>query len=154
MHISYVPSESKHILKKEYAYSGRSYRSTLVSLVMPHLPPELWLEIFEWATYNENLALGNPKPFEPIPGTTRDPSLQVKLALFSVCKTWQGWMGQILYKDIKIRTDTCSLQQALGRRERSGPHYGEMVRSCSATCVHALIVTSRFVVWYSLIRAR
>jgi hypothetical protein len=123
---------------------------------MPHeqIPVELWLEIFEWATYNDNLVLGNPKPFEPIPGTARNPSLQVRLALFSVCKTWQGWMAQILYRDIKISMDTCSLQQALGRREQSGPHYGEMVRSCSATCVHALIVTGRFVVWYSLIRAR
>jgi len=130
-------------------------------LVMPHphllrktLPPEIWLEIFEWATYNDNLTGGNPKPFEPIPGTARDPSLQARLALFSVCKTWRGWMAQTLYKDISIRRDIRSLQQALGRCEQSGPHYGEMVGSWSDTCAHALIITSRFIVWCSLIRAR
>ena len=110
-----------------------------IPLVMPHpqllpktLPPEIWLEIFEWATYNNNLTLGNPRPFEPIPGTARDPSLQTRLALFSVCKTWREWMAQILYKDISIRRDIRSLQQALGRCEQSGPHYGDMVGTCSA----------------------
>lgn len=96
------------------------------SLVM--LPPELWLEIFEWAADNDNLACGSSKPFEPIPGTTQDPGLQVRLALFSVCKTWQRWMARILYKDIKIGRDTYSLQQTLGKHEQSGPRYGEMVR--------------------------
>lgn len=126
-----------------------------ISLVMPYeqVPVELWLEIFEWATYNDNLVLANPKPFEPIPGTVQDPSLQIRLALYSVCKAWQSWMAQVLYKDIKIGVNTCSLHQALGRREQSGLHYGEMVRFCSATCVHGPN-WSRFVVWYSLIRAR
>jgi len=93
------------------------------------LPPEIWLEIFEWATYNANLAqVGSPKPFQPIPGTAQDQNLKVKLALFSVCRTWQAWMAQILYEDIEIRRDTYSLQQVLGGREQSGRRYGEMVR--------------------------
>ncbi|KAF8963911.1 hypothetical protein BDZ97DRAFT_1919442 [Flammula alnicola] len=92
------------------------------------LPPEIWLEIFAWATYNPNLLMEELKPFEPIPDSAWDPNLQVRVALSRVCRTWQCWVAQSLYQDIKIRHGAHALRRVLAGHRPSGICYGEMVR--------------------------
>ncbi|KDR85607.1 hypothetical protein GALMADRAFT_108906 [Galerina marginata CBS 339.88] len=91
------------------------------------LPPEIWLQIFEWATHNINLPSDESTPFQLIPDNRRDPNLQVRVALSRVCRAWQTWAAQALYKDIKIRHGVHALEEVLAGREQSGKRYGELV---------------------------
>lgn len=96
------------------------------------LPPEIWLEIFECATYNAHLSLDNHVYFEPIPDSARDYSLPVKVAIASVCTTWQLLIAESLYKDVTIRHGAHALQRILEGRMQSGRRYGEMVSFCAS----------------------
>ncbi|KAF8167477.1 hypothetical protein B0H34DRAFT_779213 [Crassisporium funariophilum] len=95
------------------------------------LPPEIWLEIFEWATYNSILQiLDGYTPFQPLPnGSIRDPNLQTRVTLSRVCRQWRTWALHSLYQDIKIKIGMHALQQALSGHEQPVKRfYGEMVR--------------------------
>ncbi|CAA7268026.1 unnamed protein product [Cyclocybe aegerita] len=92
------------------------------------LPPEIWLDIFDWATFNPNIITNASTPFTPIPDSTRDPNLQVRAALASVCRTWRKWAAQSLYQDVKIRRDAHALKQALERYQHAAASYGQLVR--------------------------
>jgi hypothetical protein len=118
-----------------------------MSTALPLLPPEIWLEIFEWATYNSNVSKDVHMAFEPVPDGSRDLNLLVRVAIASVCSTWHNWIAESLYKDIEIRRDAYALQWLLGERQQSGRRYGEMVRSDTHMlgATHALIITSRFI---------
>lgn len=71
-------------------------------------------------------------PFEPVSDGigARDLTLPVKVAIASVCSTWQTWIAESLYRDVAIRHGAHALQRILGERKLSGRRYGEMVRSC------------------------
>ncbi|KAJ3502825.1 hypothetical protein NLJ89_g8713 [Agrocybe chaxingu] len=92
------------------------------------LPPEIWLHIFDWATFNPYIVNNASVPFTPIPDSTRDPSLQVSTALSSVCRTWRCWAAQSLYRDVKISSDAHALKQALDGHQHAGASYGQLVR--------------------------
>ncbi|RXW25046.1 hypothetical protein EST38_g807 [Candolleomyces aberdarensis] len=76
------------------------------------LPPEIWLEIFEFATYVHRSA--TIKPLDPF--TVKRTStnvmgvntpvfaLQTKLAIIAVCKSWRRLALPILYRHIVIRS--------------------------------------------------
>ncbi|KIK07364.1 hypothetical protein K443DRAFT_673618 [Laccaria amethystina LaAM-08-1] len=90
------------------------------------LPPEIWLEIFEWATFNSFLT--GYTPFQNIPGDSRDPSLHIKSTLSLVCRSWREWSTHLLYKEIRIRHGAHALKQALGRTIQDDRLYGSLVR--------------------------
>lgn len=104
-----------------------------------HLPPELWLEIFEWATYNPNLQQQPDMniPFQPIPYGFSDSNLSVRLTLSRVCRIWQMWAAQSLYKDITISHSSHALKHALEGFEPSGRRYGELVCRILSPRYHA-----------------
>ncbi|KAF8808002.1 hypothetical protein BYT27DRAFT_7097538 [Phlegmacium glaucopus] len=94
------------------------------------LPPELWLEVFEWATHNPLLNVTkSPAPFQPISfhdNIRSDPNLNVRLTISLVCRQWKRWAARSLYSDIKIQGDSASgLRKALTTADG---YYGEMVR--------------------------
>ncbi|KAF9556405.1 hypothetical protein CPC08DRAFT_641625 [Agrocybe pediades] len=83
------------------------------------LPVEVWLEIFDWATFNPNISVDESTPFQPIPDSNRrDPSLQVRLSLSQVCRSWRKWTAHALYNDIKIRHGVWELQKLLAQHEQ------------------------------------
>lgn len=94
------------------------------------LPPEIWLEIFDWAMYNPNFPIGESTPFQQISRGPRlpDPNLQVRATLSLVCRTWRVWAAQSLYRDILVGHDTNVLHKVLSAGEISGRRYREMVR--------------------------
>lgn len=131
------------------------------------LPPEIWLEIFEWATFNSFLT--DYTPFQNIPGDSRDPSLHIKSTLSLVCRSWRQWSTHLLYKEIRIRHGAHALKQALGRNIQDDRLYGSLVRDLvtSFLFIHSLIcisyvlpsmmhglITSRSAVWFFRTRAR
>ncbi|KAF5312833.1 hypothetical protein D9619_002712 [Psilocybe cf. subviscida] len=95
------------------------------------LPPELWFEIFEWATVNSTLCAAEWTPFEAIPDNARDPSIHTRATISRVCSIWRRWVTPLLFKDIKIRNGAHALQLVLEKHagsEAVGRRYGDMVR--------------------------
>ncbi|KAJ2917735.1 hypothetical protein MD484_g2618, partial [Candolleomyces efflorescens] len=76
------------------------------------LPPEIWLEIFEFATYVHRSATIKPlNPFTVKRASTNvmgvnTPvfALQTKLAIVAVCKSWRRLALPILYQHVVIRS--------------------------------------------------
>ena len=96
------------------------------------LPPELWIEIFEWASHNPFLDVNQShSPFQPIPTryNIRDPNLNVRLTISLVCRQWRLWVARLLYSDIKIEDHNCAsgLRKALERPTTADGYYGQMV---------------------------
>lgn len=104
------------------------------------LPPEIWLEIFEWATFNSFLT--GYTPFQNITGDNRDASLHVKRTLSLVCRSWREWSTHLLYKEIRIRHGAHALKQALERTIQDDRLYGSLVRLTSFLFIHSLICIS------------
>lgn len=99
------------------------------------LPAELWLEVFEWATYNPLLDVTQShSPFQPDP-LVRDKILQVdlnfnvRLTFSLVCRQWRLWVLRSLFSDINIKNCSSAggLRQALERPAIVDGYYGEMV---------------------------
>lgn len=84
----------------------------LVGRALPDLPLEIWLEIFQFATYVHECETIKPlNPFTPRRMTTialaaNTPALamRTKLALAVVCKSWRRLAVRILYRHIVIRS--------------------------------------------------
>ncbi|KAH9485529.1 hypothetical protein JR316_0002439 [Psilocybe cubensis] len=80
--------------------------------VTPQLPPELWLEIFEFATYVHSQSTITPlDPFTPRHVCrsalgANSPSLasRTKLVLVLVSKEWRNIALQLLYRHIEVRS--------------------------------------------------
>jgi hypothetical protein len=97
-----------------------------------HIPPELWLEVFEWATYNPLLNVTQShSPFQPAPFRDKnpDPNLNVRLTISLVCRQWRLWVVRSLFSDIKIkdRSSAIGLRKTLERPTTANGYYGEMV---------------------------
>jgi hypothetical protein len=83
-----------------------------VARALPDLPLEIWLEIFQFATYVHNCETIKPlNPFTPRRMTTialaaNTPALamRTKLALVLVCKSWRRLAAQLLYRHVVIRS--------------------------------------------------
>src|SRR6266446_6405057 len=95
----------------------RCNRKRQLCISMMHiLPPELWLQVFEWATYNPLLNVTQiHSPFQPAPfhDNTPDPNLNVRLTISLVCRQWRLWVMRSLFSDIKIK----DLSSAIGLRK-------------------------------------
>ncbi|KAJ4485699.1 hypothetical protein J3R30DRAFT_3697078 [Lentinula aciculospora] len=91
------------------------------------LPSELWLEIFEWATFYPDAYATSYKPFcttafsESQP-TCRDTVISCSLAL--VCRLWRALVAQFLYRDVRIGHSQNTLKGALCDEQG----YGRFVR--------------------------
>ena len=97
-----------------------------------HIPPEIWLEVFEWATYNPLLSVTQSHlPFQPAPFRDKipDPNLNVRLTISLVCRQWRLWVVRSLFSDIKIkdRSSAIGLKKTLERPTTADRCYGEMV---------------------------
>ena len=100
------------------------------------LPPELWLEVFEWATHNPllNVSLSH-SPFQPAPFREKIQqvdNLDVRLTISLVCRQWRLWVARSLFSDINIkdRSSASGLRKALEKPTIADgyySHHGEMV---------------------------
>lgn len=98
------------------------------------LPPELWLQVFDWATHNALLNVTQShSPFQPAPFRNKilqvDPNLNVRLTISLVCRQWRLWVVRSLFSDISIkdRSSASSLKKALERPTIADGYHGEMV---------------------------
>ncbi|KAJ3845320.1 hypothetical protein F5878DRAFT_550653 [Lentinula raphanica] len=91
------------------------------------LPSELWLEIFDWATFYPDAYATAYKPFcttafaEAQP-TCRDTAISCSLAL--VCRLWHALVTEFLYRDVHIGHGQSTLKGALCDEQG----YGKFVR--------------------------
>ena len=99
-----------------------------------HIPPELWLEVFEWATYNPLLnVIQSHSSFQPAPFRDKipDPNLNVRLTISLVCRQWRLWVVRSLFSDIKIKdhNSAIGLRKTLEKPTTGTTDgcYGEMV---------------------------
>ncbi|KAJ7212965.1 hypothetical protein GGX14DRAFT_445829 [Mycena pura] len=104
---------------------------------LPDLPLEIWLEIFQWATY-----VYSSTTIEPIdPFTLKSPgdllgantpvlSMRTKCVLVRVCRSWRRIAIQILYQHIVIRSPSRAalILQVLRDSERDKSNYGHWAR--------------------------
>ncbi|KAF8973021.1 hypothetical protein BDZ97DRAFT_1778816 [Flammula alnicola] len=105
----------------------------------PDLPLEIWLEIFQFATYvHQNITIKPLDPFTPKHTTTNamganTPSLamRTKLALVLVSKPWRRVAVQMLYEHIVIRSPARA-NVILQTLECSQPHQSSEVQEAKA----------------------
>lgn len=102
------------------------------SVFRPFLPPELWMRIFHWATYNpvrDLESICEIQPFESINAFEThlecEEAFVVKRALTLVCRRWRTMLREFLYEDIWVRHGCEALANAL---EASEKKYGLYVR--------------------------
>ncbi|KAJ8483118.1 hypothetical protein ONZ51_g4926 [Trametes cubensis] len=92
-----------------------------MTVALPSLPVELWLEVFRWATSTRGdsaLYTTVYRPFEPnsidvIASDAYAETRQTKCALVLVCKRWRRWAIPLLYEDITIPTKFIGLERML-----------------------------------------
>ncbi|KAF5374934.1 hypothetical protein D9758_000567 [Tetrapyrgos nigripes] len=83
------------------------------------LPPELWLEVFNWAFYPSSDAYTTHyKPFSGTASQATDTDLQIKCTLTLVCREWHATITEFLYKDVRIGRGQNALKSALDEGNR------------------------------------
>ncbi|THV01449.1 hypothetical protein K435DRAFT_655366 [Dendrothele bispora CBS 962.96] len=84
------------------------------------LPPEIWLEVFNWATYypSSDAYTTEYKPFSTSTSQATDVALQVKCILTLVCREWHTIVTEFLYKDVRIGRGQNALKCALNDGNR------------------------------------
>lgn len=65
-----------------------------------YVPPELWLEIFQWATSYPEAYATSYSPFCPLETPCQDTAISCSLAL--VCRLWRALVTEFLYRDVRI----------------------------------------------------
>lgn len=80
-----------------------------------HLPPELWIDIFRFATYSPKLYSAQHSPFDlsSLDDQTHRDTLALKYAIALVCRLWRALSIQMLYEDVQIGEGAGSLQHTL-----------------------------------------
>jgi hypothetical protein len=85
------------------------------------LPPELWINVFRWATFPPD---GYPAPYyEPfhVPALEAfDEPLKTKRALVQVCRLWRALATTFLYEDVRMRHDSENLRTVLAESHSLG----------------------------------
>ncbi|KAA1467834.1 hypothetical protein DENSPDRAFT_793395 [Dentipellis sp. KUC8613] len=79
----------------------------------PSLPPELWLEIFRFATHDAKLYDTKYKPFRVQFSDVHNAPLATNYAIVLVCKLWWILGMELLYEDVRIRHGALALRRAL-----------------------------------------
>ncbi|KAK7058582.1 hypothetical protein VNI00_002218 [Paramarasmius palmivorus] len=84
-----------------------------------HLPNELWIEIFEWATICPTLSVfaTSYEPFCNSQSPEADKVLRTKRTLALVCREWYALSQEFLYSDVRIGRSQSSLKSVLSRQE-------------------------------------
>ncbi|KAF7432562.1 hypothetical protein PC9H_004503 [Pleurotus ostreatus] len=88
---------------------------------VPNLEPELWLEIFRYATASPILAEISDygyRPFDAVLWEERnwfehEVSLFTKRSISTVCKYWNLLVAEFLFEDLHVRRGTNALKRAL-----------------------------------------
>ncbi|KAF5392497.1 hypothetical protein D9757_002322 [Collybiopsis confluens] len=75
------------------------------------LPPELWLQVFDWATNYPAAYSTTYSPFSSTELQPACPDTAVSLAL--VCKAWRALVREFLYRDVRIGSSQSVLQEVL-----------------------------------------
>ncbi|THH09788.1 hypothetical protein EW146_g8581 [Bondarzewia mesenterica] len=80
-----------------------------------YLPPELWIEVFRFATHCPRLYAAKYEPFQDACGeeSEHDITLAVKYAIVLVCKQWRALGMEMLYEDLRIARGTSVLKDVL-----------------------------------------
>ncbi|RDB29483.1 hypothetical protein Hypma_015939 [Hypsizygus marmoreus] len=87
------------------------------------LPPEIWLQIFRWATTSDRereLITATYTPFQPPATDAFDPLIAVKRTLALVCRQWKRLSIEFLYEDLRISRGTHVLKDILGQEGGCG----------------------------------
>ncbi|KAL0580835.1 hypothetical protein V5O48_001211 [Marasmius crinis-equi] len=98
------------------------------------LPPELWLQVFHWATnYSQNTFSTTYEPFSNSPFVEEHQVLRVKHSLALVCRTWHALSKEFLYRDVRIGPAQTSLKEALCTPEESAKFVRRVVLPFQST---------------------
>lgn len=98
------------------------------------LPPELWIDIFRYATHSPKLYSADYHPFETSPweDRTHSDTLALKYSIALVCRLWRALSIQMLYEDVQIGEGASTLQHTLesddSSDDESAPKVGGWVR--------------------------
>lgn len=93
------------------------------------LPPEIWLQIIDWATYDPS-SYDTNTPFSAIPDDGLDTNLHHRAKLSAVCQVWKSWIARKLYRSVRIPEECHILYDTLNRsRDDDDLPYGQLV-SC------------------------
>ncbi|KAH8106819.1 hypothetical protein BXZ70DRAFT_252162 [Cristinia sonorae] len=100
---------------------------------MSHLPPELWLAIFRFATTTEltaSLLATSYRSFDYPTNGFIDDSLKVKYAIVHVCRSWRDLASSMLYEDVLVLTEYASILRHIlkGHSEDDGAGHRHRVR--------------------------
>jgi F-box-like len=99
------------------------------------LPPEIWLEVFRWATApDESCNPSTPAyvPFQPTPSLdVSDPTATVKSVLPLVCREWNRLSTKFLYQDLSLPQGTHTLINVFDQ----GGDEGKWVRHCLCSLI-------------------
>lgn len=87
------------------------------------LPPEIWLEIFRWATTPDNGSCDHSAsayiPFQP--QIHSNISISVRSVLPLVCRQWERLSAEFLYQDLKlVPQGTHALKDAFSQGKYQG----------------------------------
>ncbi|KII93415.1 hypothetical protein PLICRDRAFT_35622 [Plicaturopsis crispa FD-325 SS-3] len=91
------------------------------------LPPELWLQIFHWATHDPETLdhlTSSYKPFQSIAPKTLAENLRTKRVLVLVCRAWRACVLKMLYEDLRVDRGQQHLREVL----KSADGFGGCVR--------------------------
>ncbi|KAG7099748.1 hypothetical protein E1B28_001561 [Marasmius oreades] len=79
------------------------------------LPPELWLEVFYWATLHptRNAFSTTYRPFSNSQSIEEELILRMKRSLVLVCRDWHLLTKEFLYRDVRIGPAQKALKKAL-----------------------------------------
>ncbi|EGN94080.1 hypothetical protein SERLA73DRAFT_188648, partial [Serpula lacrymans var. lacrymans S7.3] len=109
-----------------------------------HLPPEIWLHIFRWAT--SPLTSGSfALTYEPFQIGSEDvlkATLQVRYAIVRVCWLWRALAMDLLYEDVRVRHGMQALVSALRGDEYLAEGNGRWVRRLELPYAHTNTATS------------
>lgn len=88
---------------------------------MSSLPPELWIEVFQWIASPANPFYATKcEPFQSYPQYDLDDVLRVKYNLIRVCRQWRAMAEDLLYEDLRIRHGDRTLAKVLENSEVRG----------------------------------
>ncbi|KAH8104915.1 hypothetical protein DFH11DRAFT_1328842 [Phellopilus nigrolimitatus] len=109
------------------------------------LPPELWLRILYWATFNPAREVNTLVAIPVFDSVTHHETeeqyantLRVKLNLALVCKWWRDNTREFLYEDVHLRHEAESLANLFEQSKRDCPlslGYGRYVRKIALPLV-------------------
>jgi hypothetical protein len=87
------------------------------------LPPEIWLQVFRWATRGHSIPTPAYIPFQPPSNwatSDTDGTVTVRSALPLVCQQWKRLSVEFLYEDLTLLRGAHALKNLFDQGENPG----------------------------------